>query len=80
MTIFPIFCGCLFYPIVGILICSSIFPISKIVHFGVLSLGTFYNLGFFLLVYYCYYVLFIAFLISLLLLWLLYTLWNTIIN
>jgi len=43
------FCDCLFYPTVGILISSSVFPISTIVHFGVLSQGTFYNLGIFLI-------------------------------
>ena len=38
-----------FYPIIGILISSSVFPISTIVRFGVLSQGTFYNLGIFLI-------------------------------
>jgi len=38
-----------FYPIVGILISSSVFPISTIVLFGVLSHGTFYNLSIFLI-------------------------------
>jgi len=43
------FCGCLFYTIVGILISSSVFPILTFVHFGVLSQGTLYNLGIFLI-------------------------------